>query len=227
MPYTSDATGHSWLSAGTPSGAVDKVDRGLLIACAVIWLLALGASVAAIVALVNLAGGRAANSGSSGTPWLLYAVIGISAAVIIGAVPLLLRARRDAAVDAPPIRDRGMARQPQGGARAGERSRAFGGGAANQINASISQSWAARPSARAMQLTASVDQVWLRCAAVIGCVMGGATLAVAIATYLLADDHSGFAWTLIALAGLATLALFAVPWFYLRELRDILDDARY
>lgn len=222
MPYTSDATGHSWLSAGTPSGTVDKVDRGLLVACAVIWLLALGASVAAIVALVNLAGGRAGNSGSSGTPWLLYAVIAISAAVIAGAVPLLLRARRDAAADVPPVRDRGAARQPRGG----ERGRPFGG-AASQINASISQSWAARPSARAMQLTAAVDQVWLRCAAVLGCVMGGATLAVAIATYLLADDHSGFAWTLIVLAGLATLAMFAVPWFYLRELRDILDDARY
>ena len=33
--------------------------------------------------------------GSSGTPWLLYTVIGVSAVVIVGAVPLLLRARRD------------------------------------------------------------------------------------------------------------------------------------
>ena len=49
------------------------------------------------MALVDLGNrARAVDSGESDTPWLLYAVIAISAAVIIGAVPLLLRARRAA-----------------------------------------------------------------------------------------------------------------------------------
>ena len=48
------------------------------------------------MALVDLGRGHPQSSGESGTPWLLYTVIGVSAAVIIGAVPLLLRARRAA-----------------------------------------------------------------------------------------------------------------------------------
>ena len=46
--------------------------------------------------------GTRSRRGSPDTPWLLYAVIAISAAVIIGAVPLLLRARRAALEEPPP-----------------------------------------------------------------------------------------------------------------------------
>ena len=43
----------------------------------------------AVVALVDLANGHSvAVAGESGTPWLLYSVIGVSAAVIIGAIPV-------------------------------------------------------------------------------------------------------------------------------------------
>ena len=77
----------------------DRTDRILLGSCAGIWLAALGAGVAATVALVDLGSGRSEPSGDSGTPWLLYTVIAISALVIIGAVPLLLRARREAAAE--------------------------------------------------------------------------------------------------------------------------------
>src|SRR6478609_11183983 len=84
------------------TAAADRTDRILLGACAGIWLVALGAGVAATVALVDLGTEHAQSTGESETPWLLYAVIAISAAVIIGAVPLLLRARRAALEDSPP-----------------------------------------------------------------------------------------------------------------------------
>ncbi|HET7667852.1 MAG TPA: DUF2561 family protein, partial [Mycobacterium sp.] len=74
----------------------DRNDRILLGVCAGVWLVALGTGVAATVALVDLGTGHAQAGGESDTPWLLYVVIAISAAVIIGAVPLLLRARRAA-----------------------------------------------------------------------------------------------------------------------------------
>src|ERR1700754_2860411 len=81
---------------------LDRTDRILLGACAAVWLVALGAGVAATVALVDLGTGHAQPTGKSETPWLLYAVIAISAAVIVGAEPLLLRARRAAQQDSPP-----------------------------------------------------------------------------------------------------------------------------
>jgi hypothetical protein len=83
------------------TGELDRTDRILLGACAAVWLGALGAGVAATVALVDLGPARAVH-GRVGHPWLLYAVIAISAAVIIGAVPLLLRARRAALEESPP-----------------------------------------------------------------------------------------------------------------------------
>ena len=90
------------MAAALDPGELDRTDRILLGACAAIWLAALGAGVAAVVALVDLGRGHPEVSGESGTPWLLYTVIGVSAAVIVGAVPLLLRARRSAQQDTPP-----------------------------------------------------------------------------------------------------------------------------
>ena len=90
------------MRTGLDTGELDRTDRILLGACAAVWLGALGAGVAATVALVDLGTGHAQSTGESETPWLLYAVIAISAAVIIGAVPLLLRARRAALEESPP-----------------------------------------------------------------------------------------------------------------------------
>src|SRR5262245_52315163 len=80
---------------------LDRTDRILLGACAGVWLVALGAGAAATVALVDLGSGHAQPTGESDTPWLLYVAIAGSAAVIIGAVPLLLRARRAATEESP------------------------------------------------------------------------------------------------------------------------------
>ena len=100
MTYDTDTVAGSRL--GLNPGELDRTHRLLLGSCAGIWLAALGAGVAATVALVDLSSGHVESSGDSGTPWLLYTVIAISAAVIIGAVPLLMRARREAIADADP-----------------------------------------------------------------------------------------------------------------------------
>ena len=97
-----NSVGRSRLGTGLESTQFDRTDRILLGACVAVWLVALGAAAAATVALVDLGTGRAQPTGESDTPWLLYAVIAISAAVIIGAVPLLLRARRAALEESPP-----------------------------------------------------------------------------------------------------------------------------
>jgi hypothetical protein len=66
-----------------------------------------------------------------------------------------------------------------------------------------------------------VDQLWLRCAVVIACAIGIATVAIGVATYLMAVDSFGAAWVFYGLAGVITLGMPAVPWFYLRELRAV------
>jgi Protein of unknown function (DUF2561) len=43
---------------------------------------------------------------------------------------------------------------------------------------------------------------------------------------LLAVDSYAVAWIFYGLAGVITLGMAAVPWFYLRELRAVLDDAQ-
>lgn len=196
----------------------DKVDRILLGACAAVWLAALGASVAAIVALVDLGRGHPASSGSD-TPWLLYTVIAISAVVIIAAVPLLLRAR---AMADRPQPARGAAPRPSRQASAGLRR--FG---------PVDDPVGRRPGYPAPAVrrpawaspTAAVDQVWLRCAVVLGIAMGTATFLIGVATYLMAVDSNAAAWTLYVLAGLITLGMVAVPLLYLRELHAIVDSA--
>jgi Protein of unknown function (DUF2561) len=48
-------------------------------------------------------------------------------------------------------------------------------------------------------------------------------VAIGVATYLMAVDSNIAAWVCYGLAGLITLGMPAVPWFYLRELRAVLD----
>ncbi|RIR92919.1 DUF2561 family protein, partial [Mycobacteroides abscessus] len=71
----------------------ESVDRMLIGLCAVIWLAFVGMLVGAIVVIA----GMGEDSGSSGSSWGIYIVIGVSLTVIVGAVPLLLRARKSAA----------------------------------------------------------------------------------------------------------------------------------
>ena len=71
-----------------------------------------------------------------------------------------------------------------------------------------------------------MDRLWLRCAVVIACAMGVALLAVGIATYLMAAGHDTSSWAAYVVAGLVTLAMPAIPWIYLRQLRELLVRLR-
>lgn len=212
------------------AGEFDRTDRVLLASCAGIWLAALGAGVAATVALVDLSGGDSEPTGGSGTPWLLYTVIAVSALVIIGAVPLLLRARRDAAADTqtPP---RAAARPEPGRPQPADRGvdmptekLRISGSSVGRFNSGpgYAAPWTHSPALPA-GLVGAVDQVWLRCTLVMACAIGVGMITIGIATYLMAVDSNTAAWVFYVLAGLVTLAMPAVPVFYLRELRGLLD----
>lgn len=219
-------TGAAARSRFNPTSAdAQNVDRILLAVCAAIWLAVLGAAVAATVALVDLGSRHQESTSESGTPWLLYGVIAVSALVIIGAIPLLIRARRSALDDpraghgggAPPVTGRAQTpvraadprtqnirtvQQPSPAAR-------------YQAPKGVSTFDAGPPPA--------VDRLWLRCAVVMASAIGLALLAIGIATYLMAAGHDTFAWAAYVVAGLVTLAMPVIPLFYLRQLRDVVD----
>ena len=201
----------------------DNRDRILLAVCAAIWLAVLGSGVAATVALVDLARGHPQSSNTSDTPWLLYTVIGVSALVIVGAIPLLVRARRAALADPraggggaalPAGRPNAPARVPEPQTQKRPPADPIGSRSAYQP-APLSTFDAALPPA--------VDQLWLRFSVIIACAMGVALLAVGIATYLMAAGHDTLSWITYCVTGLVTVAMPAVPWIYLRQLHDLLD----
>jgi hypothetical protein len=229
MPYATDSVGSLHVRPNLDPGEFDRTDRILLAACAGIWLVALGTAVAAVVALVDLGSSQQEASGGSGTPWLLYVVIAVSAAVIIGAVPLLIRARRDAMADAePPARDASRAapgrQEPErGDATRSERLRISGAPVGRIHNGPGYAAAVTHSTSLPAPLVAAIDQVWLRCAVLIACAMGIAMVIIGVATYLMAIESDTVAWVLFVLSGLVTLAMPAIPWFYLRELRALLD----
>lgn len=197
----------------------DQTDRILLGTCAGLWLAALGASVAAVVALVDLASPHATGTGEQSTPWLLYTVIGVSALVIAGAIPLLIRARRTALDDgAQPGPGRQAAPQNVFGPPLGTegRGRAFEGPAIRRQSVAPVTSRVGFP-------TAAVEQLWERCAVALIAAIGGATAAVGIATYLMASEEDGFAWAAYVIAGLVTVAMPVIPWFALKQLHELVD----
>jgi len=191
----------------------ESVDRALLAVCAVVWLAVIGVGVAAIVALVELGSGRAGDPAArSGTPWGLYVVIGISAAIILGSIPLLLRARRAAQQDPPPRRQPASARTyPAAGSEgATEKLRVFGAAASSGPPAS--------PYARGMS-PEMVDRMWLRFVASMAIAMGAAALAVVTATYFMGVRDDGSAWAALTVAGIITALMPIIPWRQLRQLR--------
>jgi hypothetical protein len=197
----------------------DQTDRILLAVCAALWLAALGATVAAIVALVDLASPHSTGSDDGDTPWLLYAVIVVSAVVIAGAIPLLIRARRSAldGGERPAVASPGSAPNVFGPPLGTEgRQRAFEGPAIRRPPAPPATSRIGFP-------TAAVEQVWLRCSVALIAAIGAATAAVGIATYLMASEHDGFAWAAYGVAALITVAMPVVPWFALRQLHELLE----
>jgi hypothetical protein len=196
--------------------APDQLDRILVIGCIVLWLAALGTSVAAIVALVDLAHGYTVASGDSDTPWLLYSVIGVSAAVIIGAIPLLIRARRTASTAPSRPASQGDPGRPAEAPSVAQRLQPFG--------APVGRLHATPPATGRVGFpTAAVDQIWLRCTASIAGAMGAAATGIGVATYLMASGHETAAWIVYGVPAVITVAMPVASWFYLRQLHGVLD----
>lgn len=195
----------------------DVIDRLLIGACAAIWLVVLGVSVAAAVALVDLGRGfhRMSASGTH-TTWVLYAVIVVSALIIAGAIPVLLRARRAAQEETLARPAAGAARGPAGAPprtgfpattrTLGERSPRPGVQAADPA-----PEWSGE----------AVDRVWLRGTVLLAGTMGTALVAVAAATYLMAVGHDGPSWVGYGLAGAVTAAMPVVEFLHVRQLRRL------
>lgn len=200
----------AWRPENRISNSPEVIDRGLMAACAVAWLAALGVAVAAGVALVNLGEAHtAAPAQERGTPWLLYTVIGVSALVIVLAVPLLLRARRSVEEPPPP---------PRPGPKTVQ-ARAM---LADQDPPGYPGPTPARHSSSAVP-AAFLDRMWLRCGLGVLTGMGLAYVAVAVATYLMALDKTTASWVAYGVAGVITLAMIALPMASLRQLRTVLD----
>ncbi|OBA80427.1 hypothetical protein A9W99_17285 [Mycobacterium sp. 1164966.3] len=200
---------------GSDTVPPDVVDRILIGACAAVWLLLVGVSVAAIVALADLGRGFHKVARTPHTPWILYVVIVVSALIIAGAIPMLLRARR-------------MAQdEPAGGpvgALAGRPTRPSAGTGYPAARG------AARPRAERVQeyghvdewSGAAVDRIWLRGAVALTGTMGAALIAVGVATYLMAVGHDGASWVGYTFAGLITAAMPALEWIHVRQLREVI-----
>ncbi|TFV60576.1 DUF2561 family protein [Mycobacterium sp. PS03-16] len=206
------ATSTAETSRSRLGAAGDHLDRILFGACAIVWLAALGTGVAATVALVELGRTPAPASGGSGTPWALYTVIGVSAVIIVGAVPLLLRARRSAQDEPSLTVARPQAPAPGAVDPATEKLR-VAGLTATAVPSRLDPGYPA----------AAVDQLCLRFALVVAIAMGVAMVAIGVATYLMAVDSDVASWVLYGVAAVITLALPVAPWWFLRRLRELLD----
>ncbi len=73
---------------------------------------------------------------------------------------------------------------------------------------------------------AAVEQIWLRCTAVLAGATGAAATGIGVATYLMATHHDTAAWAVYGVAGAITVAMCAAPWYFLRQLRDVLETSR-
>jgi hypothetical protein len=206
------------------------VDRLLLAACAVIWLAVIAMGVVATVALVDMGGGRHRHIGSgSHTPWVLYAVIAVSAVIILGAIPLLLRARRSASGE--PRRAQATAGQRQGvGAGEPYGPARIDAGRTEKLRVSrpVAESGGRDPHPyrppRQLRFAGpspeAVDRVWLRVTVAMIGAMGLAVLAVAAATYLMAVNEDDYARITLGVAGVVTALMPVIPWRYLSQLRE-------
>jgi Protein of unknown function (DUF2561) len=189
-------------------------DRILVGSCAVVWLALVGMSVAAIVALMDLGRGFHNPRGNPHTSSVLYAIIVISALVILAAIPMLLRARRTVR-DGPGARS---TRTPVRTTSAQPIRTGFGPEAAMSRTERLT-------TLRPALSDAAVDRFWLRGTAALMTTMGAALLAVALATYLMAIGHDAFSWASYGIAGFVTLIMPLVPWRQVRQLRRTLAGA--
>lgn len=200
------------------SRSPETVDRIMVGVCGAVWLVLLAAVVFATVGLVRLGSGHS-GGGEGHSSWLLYSIIVVSALIIIAAIPLLLRARRNALAEpaVPEAAAEVRASVPPVEAPT-EKMRVFGVDPYAQRELEVS-----RPTS---PVPASVlDRIWLRGTTSLLTAMGLALTAVAVATYLLADGKDTGAWVALGVAGVLTIAMPAVLVFHQRMLTEAVEEA--
>ncbi|BBZ22731.1 DUF2561 family protein [Mycolicibacter hiberniae] len=191
-----------------PGRSPEVTDRVLLGACAAIWLTLLGMSVAATVALVDL--GRGFHQPAKSSHGLLYVVIGVSALVILAAVPVLLRARQP-----EPPRPAGFPPQPP--------SKPLRPGAPLPQRGFDVPGRRAAGTRSLLPNQDQVDRVLLRGITAMASATGAALTLVALATYLMAVGKDTGSWVCYGLAGAGAVAMPVIPWLYLRQLGEAAD----
>ena len=219
------------------SRSPESIDRFMVAVCGAIWLVLLAMSVVATVALVQL--GRGRDAGPDGqSSWLLYSIIAVSALIIAGAIPLLLRARRTAFADPG-----STGSDPGGVSGSGVSGSGSGSGVADPgpvlpVEAPTeklrvfgtavdpyAREAAPEPVAVSRVPAGVVDRLWLRGTASLLGAMGLALTAVATATYLLATGSDTETWVALGTAAVITVAMPAVLVAFARRLSDATDAA--
>ncbi|OMC08751.1 hypothetical protein A5735_20210 [Mycolicibacter heraklionensis] len=195
-----------------PGQSPEVTDRILLGACAAVWLTWLGMTVAAMVALVDLGRGYHEPTESSHSG-LLYIVIGVSALVILAAIPVLLRARQPEPARPPGFPPQAPVAPPRP-ATPGTPLQQPGFDAPGRRAAGT------RP---VLPNQAQVDRVLLRGITVLATAVGGALTLVGLATYLMAVGKDTGSWVSYGVAGALTAAMPVIPWLYLRRLGEVLE----
>jgi hypothetical protein len=203
---------------GSDTVAPDVIDRILVGACAAIWLLLVGVSVAATVALADLGRGFHKVAKNPHTPWVLYAVIIVSALIIAGAIPMLLRARRMAHDDPPAGSVDALAR------RVAKRPASSGYPTARAADERVRQDRVRVYGPSAEWSGTAVDRIWLRGTLALTGAMGAALVAVAVATYLMAVGRESASWIGYVFAAVITAAMPLLEWLYVRQLRRVIDE---
>jgi hypothetical protein len=218
--------------AGDPAAAgqtrsPEAVDRAMVAVCGAIWLVMLAVSVVATVALVQLGQGRDADPDGQSS-WLLYSVIAVSALIIAGAIPLLLRARRTALAD-PGAGESGSGESGSGSGAADpgpvlpieaptEKLRVFG----TAVDPYAREA-APAPAAVSRVPAAVVDRLWLRGTTSLLGAMGLALTAVAAATYLLTAGNDTGTWVALGTAAVISVAMPAILGAFARRLSEATD----
>ncbi|MBI3692063.1 MAG: DUF2561 family protein, partial [Mycolicibacterium aromaticivorans] len=167
---------------------------------------------------------------------LLYSIIIVSAVIIVGAIPLLIRARRTALNDshptpqpvtaAPPRPTSAPAAPARGTEAPTEKLKVFGSTVDpyERYQPDFAQSSASRRADPLIPAT-ELDRLWLRCTVMLAGAIGLALVGVSTATYLMAVDNDTAAWVALGLAGVITIAMPAIPVAYLRQLHGAVEEA--
>lgn len=201
----------------------ETIDRVFVGGCGAIWLALVGISAVAILALIDLGRGHAPEGGSGSSSWLLYTIIGVSALILIAAVPLLLRARRAGAAQAAEVESEEVAEAiaPVRPTEAKtEKLRVFGT-SVDPYDKPLPET----PRAPSRLDPAVLNRLWLRGTTALLSATGVALIGVAVGTYLLAVSSATGAWVALGFAAVVTVAMPAVLVAFQRQLGEAVEEA--